>query len=407
MNIGILTAYLALGDDADSGIGQHYRILADALCAQGHRVHVMYCVDDAEKTRAALSELNPPWSCDVISAKPPAWLTRLFERSWPLKVLLDNLWMAQAASKALAAACRQKKLAVIETHAFKAPALFFLLRRSRPPVVTRVSTTTLQTIAISTMHSRMLHWQASLEIAATRNSDARVTHTRQHRDTICALENYPAASFAIVPHGLPDPGSPFSETEGNNGSVEFLFVGRFEERKGIDVLLKAIPIVAASQPNARFTLAGSMGDASCWNQFASDHPDLIAQSRVQALGRVSSKDLPMLYHRCDILVAPSRYESFGLIYAEAMSHAKPVIGCDTGGIPEVVTSGLTGLLAVPGDCDSLVESMLRLASDPTLRIQMGTAGRLDFLRRFDDRTLALNSVDLYKHIVSSSNSLTT
>ena len=125
-----------------------------------------------------------------------------------------------------------------------------------------------------------------------------------------------------------------------------LFVGRFERRKGIDVLLAAIPEVAAAFPNARFVLAGAPGQGDLWAAFACAHPDL-AGGRVAAPGRVSETQLEELYRQCDVFVAPSRYESFGLIYLEAMRHAKPVVACDAGGIPEVVTDGVTGLLAPP------------------------------------------------------------
>ena len=202
-----------------------------------------------------------------------------------------------------------------------------------------------------------------------------------------------------MPHGLPDPGESPAGTAADGGPVEFLFVGRFEERKGIDVLLAAIPVVARVCPDTRFTLAGSRGDGRDWGKFTASHPSLLAESRVESLGRVSAETLRVLYRRCAVMVAPSRYESFGLIYAEAMSYAKPVIGCLTGGIPEVVTTGSTGLLAAPGDVASLAECMIQLASDANLRARMGRAARADFLARFSARTLAFNSVALYQQVV--------
>lgn len=398
MNIGLLTTYLALDDETDSGIGQHYRILADALAGQGHHVHVVHPTLRPEAAAAALAALAPRWTCDIVPVRTPQWLDRMLRRSWPSRVLMADLCAALAAARALHRAGTRHALEIIETHATSAPALGYLHRRHHLPVVTRVSTTMSQLNTASSIHSRIRGWQAAVERFAVRGSDSLVTHTATHRDTICALDGYRPDAFTIIPHGLPDirPTAAASPASG----IHILFVGRFEHRKGIDVLLAAIPPVLARHPAARITLAGSHGDGVAWAGFVRSHPEL-AGSRVQAPGRVTGAELDTLYSHCDILVAPSRYESFGLIYVEAMRHAKPVIGCAAGGIPEVVTDGITGLLAQPGDTASLVSCLERLLGDPTMRLRMGQAGREDFLRRFSADTMARRSVDHYHRVLAA------
>ena len=76
--------------------------------------------------------------------------------------------------------------------------------------------------------------------------------------------------------------------------------------------------------------------------------DLVG-TRVHFLGRVDDAVKNFLITACDVLVAPSLYESFGLMYVEAMRAGKPVIGTKAGGIPEVVDDGKTGLLVPPSD----------------------------------------------------------
>jgi glycosyltransferase involved in cell wall biosynthesis len=397
MRIGLLTTYLALGDDTDSGIGQHYRILADALVAAGHLVHVVCATLDPVQTTIGLAQLTPGWTYDVVPIRPPAWISKLFPSVWTCQILLRHLWFAWAADRVLARACARLKLEIVETHAYNAPALCFLHRHHRPTVLTRVSTTLGQMIALSTLHSRSLQYEAALERYVIRCSDAVVTHTGQHRDAVCALEGYSAQRFALVAHGIPDPGAlpPVLQT-----GIEFLYVGRFEPRKGIDVLLAAIPLVAAAVPQSKFTLVGDHGDGKEWDAFTIKHPELI-NSRVHALGRVSADALTQHYRRCTVFVAPSRYESFGLIYAEAMSHAKPVIGCAVGGVPEVVTDGVTGLLIEPDDIDKLAACMIRLATDGPLRQRMGQAARNDFLNRFSAAKMAEASVELYRELCAT------
>ncbi|MDF3057488.1 MAG: glycosyltransferase [Rariglobus sp.] len=402
MRIGLLTTFLALGDDADSGIGQHYRILADTLTASGHDVHVFYLCKGSKAARARrfLEKQPPPWKIRLITARPSKWISRDLQPTPRIYQLLHVLWQAWAARRIVLSAHRMQPFELIETHSYNLPAFFLLSARRRPFILTRVSTTLRQMVAVSLLQPRMRLWMAAWERNVIRRSDALVTHSGQHRDSVCAVEGFDPERFAIVPHGLPDPGVSSSRAGPEDGGVEFLFVGRFERRKGIDVLLEAIPLVAAACSDARFVLAGSRGDDSEWTAFADRYPAL-AGSRVHAPGRVAPDELARLYARCSVFVAPSRYESFGMIYAEAMSHGKPVVGCRAGGIPDVVQEGVTGLLAEPGDVASLVDCMIRFARDATLRRRMGQAARQDFLTRYSADILGSSSLRHYQLLLGA------
>jgi len=398
LSIGLLTTYLAWGNADDSGIGQHYRILADALTAQGHQVCVVHPSTEAEKVRAGLAELAPPWRYVIVPVHPPHWLEWIVQSSWTSRVILTELCAAFAANQALAKAVQEHSIDIIETHATSSPALFYLQRRKRPSVITRVSTTMSQMNAISPLHSRVKRWQAAIERFTVRSSNELVTHTERHRDSICQLDGYDPSSFAIIPHGLPDIPAPPVQAA-TKTSLDILFVGRFEHRKGIDVLLSAIPEVLAVYPNARFTLVGDRGDNIAWETFLRENPE-VASRQVVSTARVSSEELEVLYERCDIFVAPSRYESFGLIYVEAMRHAKPVIGCNVGGVPDVVQDGITGLLTQPDDVTGLVACLNQLSADEALRKRLGQAGRVDFLTRFSADQLARASTKYYREILT-------
>lgn len=184
----------------------------------------------------------------------------------------------------------------------------------------------------------------------------------------------------------PDPAAAGSD----HRPLDILFLGRLEKRKGIVDLLAAIPQIIAAAPYVRFTIAGA--DNSLYDGFqartgqtypawfAHHHPDMARY--VQFLGGVSDEQLNRLYQSCDLFVAPSLYESFGLIYLEAMNYGKPVIGCRAGGIPDVVDDGVTGILVEPGAPQALAEAILRLVRSPALLRAMGEAGRRRLLDRF-------------------------
>ena len=401
MRIGLLTSYLALRPGSDSGIGLHYRVLADALAALGHQVHVVYVSPYPQQDRTALATLAPPWTCDVIAPRGPDFLGRLLRSSWPAQVLATELLASGAAAAALTKAVRRRGLEIVETHATGSPGLAYLALPGGIPLVIRLSTSAAQLHGHLQVSSLVHRLAAGIERRVGRGSSAIITHSGRHRDELARGEGYSAGDFALIPHGLPDLAEPpRPRGRESDAEEEILYVGRFEHRKGVDVLLRAIPAVLASRPRARLTLAGKFEGDPSWPDFTARHPGL-AGHRVRALGRVSAEELHRLYAGCDVFVAPSRYESFGLIYVEAMRHAKPVVGCRVGGVPDVVADGETGLLTPPGDASALADALIRLLAEPDLRSRLGRAGRADFLRRFSARSLATASAAFYASVLKS------
>jgi glycosyltransferase involved in cell wall biosynthesis len=408
VKIGILTKYFALGKDTNSGLGRHYRWLADELVNQGHEVSIFYIAAPNKLTTISsdLAELTPAWSVTLIPESPPMWMERVLAtlvRSKPGRALIWQIWCGRKASKVISKALREHHLDIIETHSYQFPVLSLLKLKRRPPVVSRVATTSAQLLQMSGVSSRVLTIASGLERKALVKSDCIVTHTRQHLEVVCTMESIDPQSVEIVMLGLPVAAASTNETKEiikNDGEVNFLFVGRFELRKGIDVLLESIPQIAHQFPNATFTLVGNTG-SEFWPEFESKYPSL-TNRRVRSLGKVSDETLNNLYQRCDIFVAPSRYESFGLIYVEAMSRSKPVIGCRAGGIPEVVKDGVSGLLAEAGDAVSLTKCMARLAVDINMRDKMSRAAYQDYLDRFTVEVMTKESLKLYRKVIRTS-----
>lgn len=199
-------------------------------------------------------------------------------------------------------------------------------------------------------------------------------------------------SKVIQPGIVPVPESeirPFS-LDRCKESYTVLFVGRLEKRKGILDLFQAIPLVVERMPNVRFFIAGA--DNSLHDGFqrkaGMTYPTYFARNfskytpYVEFLGEVTDERLQRLYQSCDVFVAPSLYESFGLVYLEAMNYAKPVVGCWTGGVPEVVENGVTGILVEPGAPKALAEALVSLLKSPEKMREMGIAGRQRLLERF-------------------------
>ncbi|HEV2418472.1 MAG TPA: glycosyltransferase [Terriglobia bacterium] len=210
---------------------------------------------------------------------------------------------------------------------------------------------------------------------------------------------------SVLPLGMEDRsiGAPAAK---KSDFTDVLFTGRFELRKGIDVLLRVIPPLCTKHPRARFILAGDdpvMADGTCFAAlFRQVHAAAPFLNRVIFAGAVTDKELESLLAQCDIFVAPSRYESFGLVFLEAMMFGKPVVGCRAGGMGEVIEEGFTGLLSEPGDAETLRAALDTLISDPQKRQAFGKAGRARFLAHFTRDKLIDRTLDFYQQVIRSS-----
>ena len=120
---------------------------------------------------------------------------------------------------------------------------------------------------------------------------------------------------------------------------------------------------------------------------------------VQFSGYVFEEELAVYYKNCDLFVAPSLYESFGLIYVEAMAYCKPVIGCKVGGVPEVVKDGETGVLVSPEDPAELARAITGILSDYPLREKMSRAARTHVEENFSRRKMVENTLAAYRGLL--------
>jgi hypothetical protein len=190
----------------------------------------------------------------------------------------------------------------------------------------------------------------------------------------------------------------------NSNEVTVLYAGRFEGRKGTDALLAAIPELCEKFKFARFVLVGedrTLPDGSTLGgAFRARHSGASFLDRVVFAGEVSDAQLEQHLQNCDIFVAPSRYESFGLVFLEAMMFAKPVVGCRAGGMNEVIEDGVTGLLAEPGDVSSLVSAFSALLNDPVKRAEFGETGRERYLQHYTRDALIERTLKFYRETLS-------
>lgn len=182
-----------------------------------------------------------------------------------------------------------------------------------------------------------------------------------------------------------------------HAGLRLLYAGRLLPEKDVETLLYALPLVAAA------TTLRIVGDGPHRARLNELITELHLWNRVQLMPSVEPTALPALFAQADALVLPSKTmpfwsEQLGRILLEAMACALPVIGSDSGAIPEVI--GAAGLIFAEGNRDALAICIRQLEADPGLRRRLGQLGRAQ-AEQFSERALAMRNLQLYHTLLDT------
>ncbi len=183
-----------------------------------------------------------------------------------------------------------------------------------------------------------------------------------------------------------------------NNELMVLCVGRLVEKKGINYLIEAFSKVLEEIPESRLVIVGSGPMDSYLKKLALN---IGISKNVFFCGEIPHSDLPKYYSACDLFVLPSIIdktgdrETQGVVYIEAMASKVPVIGTNTGGIPDVITDGV-GIMVQEKDPDELAETMVRLLADKKLRSVMGEKAYKHVQKSFTWGSIAKKYSDAYR-----------
>jgi glycosyltransferase involved in cell wall biosynthesis len=170
-----------------------------------------------------------------------------------------------------------------------------------------------------------------------------------------------------------------------------------EERKGHRFLLEAARRLKVQGCQIQYCVAG---EGSLKKSLEEIVTRLGLKDEVQFLGFVS--DMPAFLSRVDILVLPSLFEGLGVSVLEAMAAAKAVIASRVGGLVELVHDSVTGLLVAPRDVEGLANAIAKLATDRTLRREMGRKGKERLQANFTIEQMAKQNEDYYYRLLEQS-----
>ncbi len=157
----------------------------------------------------------------------------------------------------------------------------------------------------------------------------------------------------ILPFWVEEPAASSANQQRTNN---FLFVGRFDRDKGLDVLYRAFCSLLGKNPAATLTLCGD-GDAQWITELVAAH------SSVSLKVATSAHELEKLFRACDAVILPSLHEGYPLCLLEACGRFRPVIASNVGSVPEVYGNRLCALLVPPGNSQALADAMKKLLDE--------------------------------------------
>ncbi len=384
------------------GIESYVRVMAKGLAAAGHEVHVIATALHHSQTSVA----------------DGAWLHGIHvPDEWPpdagdlgeARDALTFAWHAWRQVRVLNASGRP--FDIVEAPEYKAQG-YYLARDAGLPLILKCHAhlklcLSLNGVALTADTALLADLEReALTCATAVHANSRALAAR------CGVDyGVPAERFVHIPYGI-DTGrfrptaSTLRDSWGVGARPVALFVGRMEPRKGIDTLVPAFAEVVRRMPDATLVVAGpdTVGGEGRTSQQQWMRETWAAAgvgaNRVRLLGPVAPVDLPALYSAADVMVAPSPYEAFGLVYLEAMACGTTAIGCAAGGVPEIIADGVTGKLVPPDDAPALATTLTQVLADAALRRRLGAAGRMVVERDYSLAAVVRRTEAFYYDVAS-------
>jgi phosphatidylinositol alpha-mannosyltransferase len=361
VRIGIVCPYTW---DVPGGVQAHVRDLAESLIGLGHEVSVLTPVDDADGADL------PSYVVAAGRAVPVPYNGSVARLAFgPLSLTRTRRWL------------RRGRFDVLHLHEPTVPSLSMLACfAARGPMVATFHTATARSRALQVFGTTL---QPGLEKITGRIAVSpaarRVVVEHLGHDAVLVPNGVAVRHFAGA---QPLPDAPPGPT--------VVFLGRLDEpRKGLEVLLAALPALTRQVPDVQLLVAGP-GEL-----------DGRLPHNVHLLGLVSEADKPRVYASGDVYCAPNTHgESFGIVLIEAMATGTPVVASDLEAFRRVLDDGEAGVLVPVGDASALADALADLLGDPERRRHLSAAGSR-VVQAYDWEHVTRQIVEVYETVAAA------
>ncbi|MDX1875261.1 glycosyltransferase family 4 protein [Mycolicibacterium sp. 120266] len=366
MRIGMVCPY---SFDVPGGVQAHVLQLAEVFRSQGHVVSVL-----------APSSPHVQVPDYVVSGGKAVPI--------PYNGSVARLRFGPATHRTVKKWLSQGDFDVLHLHEPNAPSLSMLaLMIAEGPIVATFHTSTTKSLTLSVFQGILRPWHEKIVGRIAVSDLARRWQMEALGSDAVEIPNgVPVATFASAPllDGYPRPGRCV------------LFLGRFDEpRKGMDVLLAALPRLAAAFPDIEVLVVGR-GDEKALAEKAGD-----LATHLRFLGQVDDATKASALRSADVYCAPNTGgESFGIVLVEAMAAGTAVVASDLDAFRRVLDNGQAGRLVPVDDADALADALIAVLGDDPLRARyVEVAGTV--VRRYDWSVVAADIMRVYETVAMS------
>jgi len=256
----------------------------------------------------------------------------------------------------------------------------------------------------SSLHSPDSYTIDGIEWWATYEADKLIVTTEFMRREVCDNFRVPWEKVEIVPNGIDlrkFPTSVDREAVRRRYGIHaheklVLCVGRLVPQKGVEYLIKAVPLIAQRHRDAKFIIVG--------DGWLKSHLEYLARStehggKISFTGFISDSELAALLMSADVLVVPSIYEPFGIVAIEGMAAGVPVVATQIGGLSEIVEHDKTGILVYSRNPESIAWGVDRVLSDQGHSRWLVQNALEKVQKTYSWEAIAMKTVKVYEEVV--------
>jgi phosphatidylinositol alpha-mannosyltransferase len=372
IRIGMVCPY---GWDTPGGVQTHIRDLTQHLIDEGHYVSVLVPISDESISHEDY----------VVNAGKPI--------SIPVNGSVARVIFGPIASSRAKQWIASGDFDLLHLHEPAIPSLSLLAcSAAEGPLV--------GTFHVSTPKKKAIYAIGPILEPIVEKLTARIAVSELARST---LKDHFETDAVVIPNGID--GQKFSNAkvlEEFSGDYTVGFIGRFEEpRKGLQVLIDSLPIVARFIPNVRYLIAGPGENKDFLKEI---DPQL--RNRIKFLGRLTDEDKASFLKSIKIYVAPNTGgESFGIILTEALSAGTAVVASDIPAFEAVLENGEAGALFINEDSEDLAKTLVSMLKDDQKRNRLASNGKLS-AQKYDWQVVAEQIESVYEMAIAGGQRVT-
>jgi glycosyltransferase involved in cell wall biosynthesis len=220
------------------------------------------------------------------------------------------------------------------------------------------------------------------------------------KETLRSILKIPSGKISVLP--MPVNPNIFALTRGKKTKKRktILCVALYTKQKRLDTLIDALTLLKQNGLDFKAILIGEGDEKDSLKKMVENRS---LSEEINLLPLMTQQELSLYYRESDVVVLPSENEGFGLVLVEAQLCQTPVIGADSGGIPDIIQHEKTGLLFSPGDAQALAESIKRILTDAELTRKLTLNAYQEAHTRFSSENIAKGFLQIYDSLITKEN----